>query len=166
MPRTSAISRGCAAARLSTAAIAASTQASGSCSEKSGAGCDSERPHDAVATIAPTSFTSTAFTPDVPTSIPRYTPIPPCGCPCCGQSALPSLHGIPCFLLLAGRCRRARAAAADALRQIVPHHDVDPDLVLFAEHRLGPHQRKQRAHASARLMPRILRDHSIHDTLQ
>ena len=72
-PRTPAVSRGCAVARSSTAPIAASAQASGSCSDQSGAGCDSVSSHEAVATIAPASFTSTAFTPDVPMSIPRYT---------------------------------------------------------------------------------------------
>src|SRR5438105_10384982 len=79
MPRTCAVSRGWAEARLSTAAIAASTQVSGSCSENSGAGCDRSRPCEATATIAPASFTSTAFTPDVPTSIPRNTNSPSCG---------------------------------------------------------------------------------------
>src|SRR3954454_8318723 len=130
MPRTAAVSRGWAAARLSTAAIVASTQASGSCSENSGAGCDRSRPCEATATIAPASFTSTAFTPDVPTSIPRNTNSPP----------LVPLRWAICV---------AFAALDTALRQIVPHHDIDPDLFLFAQDRLASRQCQQHAHRGA-----------------
>src|SRR6266487_3017219 len=127
MPRTSAVCCGWAVARLSTAAIVASTQASGSCSENSGAGCDNSRPCEAVATIAPTSFTSTAFTPDVPTSIPRNTNSPPLNSRAVGDL-------------------RRLSARDDALRQIVPHHDIDPNLFLFAQDRLAPRQREQHTH--------------------
>src|SRR4051795_5630228 len=134
MPRTCAVCSGWAVARLSTAAIVASTQASGSCSENSGAGCDSSRPCEAVATIAPVSFTSTAFTPDVPTSIPKNTNFLPL---------------IPCD----GRSSVASPARDVALRQIVPHHDIYSNLLLFTQDRLTPRQREQHTHRSTRLMP-------------
>src|SRR3954451_21189990 len=152
MPRTRATSRGWRAARSSTAPTAASTQASGFCSDHSGAGCDSASSRAAVATIAPVSLTSTAFTPDVPMSIPRYTP----------SSLSPD----------AVRDLRVALSATDRfefhlpLRQIVPHHDVDPDLLLFAQDRLATGEREQHAHGGARVLCGGRRDSGMHHALQ
>src|SRR6059058_3519625 len=163
MPRTCAVSRGHAAARSSTAWIAASTQASGSCSDQSGAGCDRASSREAVATIAPASFASTAFTPDVPMSIPRYTNIPPFRLPrgranCVAFPAKCRLFelGLPLRTALWWR----------VLRQIVPHHDVDPDILLFTQDRLTSGEREQHAYGGPRLMPGVLRDGRIDHTLQ
>jgi len=52
------------------------------------------------------------------------------------------------------------------LRQIVPHHDVDPDLLLFTQDRFAAGEREQHAHGGARLMPRVLRNCRIHHALQ
>src|SRR5262249_40537223 len=106
-------------------------------------------PRDAVATIAPASLTRTAFTADVPTSIPKYTHLPP------------------------SRLRWRRTASSPfpsrisrSSRQIVPHHDVDPDLLLFAQDWLAAGKCEQYAHGRPRLMTRILRDGRIHHILQ
>ena len=52
------------------------------------------------------------------------------------------------------------------LGQIVPHHDVDPDLLLFAQDRLAAGERKQHAYGGARLMSKILQNRGIHNALQ
>src|SRR3954447_1265792 len=152
IPRTRATSRGWRAARSSTAPTAASTQPSGSCSDHSGAGCDSASSRAAVATTAPASLTSTAFTPDVPMSIPRYTPS--------------SLSPVAVRELKAALSATGRFELHLPLRQIVPHHDVDPDLLLFAQDRLATGEREQHAHGGARFVSGVLRDRGMHHALQ
>src|SRR4051794_33251780 len=93
-----------------------------------------------VATIAPVSCTSAAFTPDAPTLVSGYTRSPPwfrCG----GRSLSLLPQGIRIPVPSAGR--RNGNGPTNLLRQIVPHHDVDSDLFLLAQNRLTPGQREQ-----------------------
>ena len=130
------------------------------CSDHSGAGCESASSRAAVATTAPASFTSTAFTPDVPMSIPRYTSssslparlaifvaFPYCGPSC--RSVLPATADCPASRcrsgsspVHSGSARHGRARAARARRR-GPH---DPGFARSPQ----PSRLVARACASAR----------------
>jgi hypothetical protein len=84
-------------------------------------------------------------------AIPRYT----------SSSSLPVRLAIFVAFPISGRL----ANQFCQLRQIVPHHDVDPDLLLFTQDRLATGEREQHAHGGAGLMTRVLRDRRSHHAL-
>jgi len=99
----------------------------------SGAGCDSASSREAVATIAPASFTSTAFTPDVPMSIPRCTPSSVSGC-----AAVSELRRLfrnrPLLALTAAGRRHGRKGFALPAKQLWPHLGASWPLFKTSEH--------------------------------
>ena len=67
----------CSALSPSTARPVALHQSSGACSDQRGRGVETSSGADACPTMRSPPSSRTAFTPDVPRSMPRYTPFPP-----------------------------------------------------------------------------------------